>query len=55
MQRLAIRLLSLFRQITLFTRKLRGKKQEDIAAQRVVSGTSWNEFCDTLKAAGASL
>ena len=55
MQRLAIRLLSLFRRITLFTRKLRGKKQEDIAAQRVVSGTSWNEFCDTLKAAGASL
>jgi hypothetical protein len=26
---------------------------EDVAARRVVSGQSWDEFCDALKAAGA--
>ena len=33
----------------------RAKTEEDIAARRVVSGAAWNEFCDTLKAAGAAL
>jgi hypothetical protein len=27
--------------------------EKDLAAQRIMDGTSWNEFCDTLKAAGA--
>jgi hypothetical protein len=32
-----------------------GKKQEDIHAERVVSGKAWEEFCDNLKKAGGSL
>ena len=55
MQKLAIALLALFRQITLFIWKLRGKTADNVAAQRVVSGESWNEFCDALKTAGAAL
>ncbi len=55
MRKLGIGLLSLFRRISLLIRKLRGKREDDIAAQRVVRGEAWNEFCDTLKAAGAAL
>ena len=33
-------------------RKLRGISEEDIYNRRIVSGQSWSEFCDNLKAAG---
>ena len=55
MRKIAIGLLALFRRISLFVWRLRGKTQDDLAAQRVVSGQSWNEFCDALKAAGAAM
>ena len=35
--------------------KLRGKTETDIHEERVISGKSWDEFCDNLKLAGASL
>ena len=55
MPKFAIRLLTAFRSISLFIWKLRGKTQDDVADQRVVGGQSWNDFCDSLKAAGAAL
>ncbi len=55
MRKFAIGLLALFRQLSLSVWRLRGKMEDDVAAQRVASGKSWNEFCDTLKAAGAAL
>jgi len=39
----------------LFIRGIRGKSEEDQHAERIVSGSAWEEFCDDLKAAGASL
>ena len=52
MRKFAICVLAVFRRILLFVRRLQGKSEDDVASQRVVSGQSWNEFCDTLKAAG---
>ena len=55
MRKLLVGLLSLYRSGCRLARRLRGKTEEDVAAERVASGKSWDEFCDTLKAAGAAL
>ena len=55
MRKLAVGLLALFRKVLLFWYGLTGKTLDSVAEDRIVSGKSWSEFCDTLKAAGASL
>lgn len=35
--------------------RLRGLTPDDVAERRIVSGEAWEEYCDTLRAAGASL
>ena len=55
MRRLAIGLLAAFRRASGLIRRIRGTTLDDVADQRVTSGQSWNEFCDSLKAAGAAL
>ena len=55
MRKILIKILAGFRRLSLWWMKLRGKTPASVAEQRVVSGEAWDEFCDTLKAAGASL
>ena len=53
------KLLFAFLNITKFFRKIQlsvlGKTEDDIYEQRIVSGKSWEEFCDQIKLAGTNL
>ncbi|MCY4128305.1 MAG: DUF1214 domain-containing protein [Gammaproteobacteria bacterium] len=55
MRKIAFALLEFFKNCSQFALKLRGKTPSDIASARVVSGKSWDEFCVSLRAAGAAL
>lgn len=55
MRKLLFALLSVIKKIRKIRQKLGGIKEEDINARRITTGTSWGEFCDQLKLAGASL
>jgi hypothetical protein len=55
MRQLVIGALDRFKRAQRLWLKLRGLTPEDVAERRIVTGEAWDEFCDTLKAAGASL
>ena len=50
-----IRAFGLYRKVRLRALGLRGRSEEDVHAERVVSGQAWEEYCEALKVAGAAL
>ncbi|MEM9327410.1 MAG: DUF1214 domain-containing protein [Bacteroidota bacterium] len=55
LKRLIFKLLDLYRRIRLWWLSSRGLTESDIHAQRIASGRAWEEFCDSLKAAGGAM
>jgi len=55
MRKLLFLFLSALKGIRKLGLKLSGKTEEDVATGRIVSGKAWEDFCDQLKLAGASL
>ena len=49
------KILGLYKRISRFFLRLSGTTEEDLAYKHLVSGRAWEEFCDTLKGAGASV
>ena len=48
-------ILTLVKKWQQFKRKLRGQSIDDAASEAIASGRAWEEYCDTLKAAGGSI
>ena len=49
------KLLGVYRAFNVKLLALRGLTPQGAAEKRVVSGEAWSDFCDALKAAGATL
>ncbi len=55
MRKLLVLVLNAYGAVRRFFMRLRGRTQDDVHADRITSGKAWDEFCDTLKAAGNTL
>jgi hypothetical protein len=55
MKRVFLFLLDLLRKFNLWKLKLQGKTMQDTHEERVLTGKAWQDYCDTIKAAGTAM
>lgn len=55
MRALLFTFLKIFKSVQRLRLRLSGNTEEDLSARRIITGKSWEEFCDRLKLAGATL
>jgi hypothetical protein len=55
MKKFFLLLLGLFRKLNLWKLRLQGKTAQDVHEERVLTGKAWQEYCDTIKAAGTAM
>jgi len=55
MKKIFLLLLGLFRKFSLWKLQLQGKTMQDVHEERIVTGRAWEEYCDTIKAAGTAM
>jgi hypothetical protein len=55
MKKVLVTFLSWYKKWRLFILKLKGKTEEDVHLNHLKTGKAWEDYCDTLKAAGSSI
>lgn len=55
MKKVFLLLLGLFRTFNLWLLRLQGKTMQDVHEERILTGKAWEDYCDTIKAAGTAM
>lgn len=55
MKKVFLFVLAVFRRFHLWKLRLQGRTMQDVHEERILTGKAWEEYCDTIKAAGTAM